>query len=333
MNKPTNPNVVVPAQFATNGVKIGFTQEKIESGFSNSAADVLAGDNLNQFIDDVYKSITYSNAGVADLYKSAVIYDGAETYRANDIVFNVNNGSVTLYRSLANNNTGNPLTDNTKWSQVQLGADILNLVQPIGSPVFMAKNAFPDGLDAANSSYIWLNGAAVSRTTYASLFDVYGTTYGIGDGSTTFNLPNASSRYIYCDTSFGYISAGIPNLGLSTQSNGSHSHGKGTLRVRGSIKSTDTREAIIYADTLATTGVFEVGDTKTNFPAFSTSGTGTVRQGIYLDTDYNNGNGFTGSTASAGSHTHTINASNSLYGASNSLQVAGLKFKVCTRWR
>jgi hypothetical protein len=40
----------------------------------------------------------------------------------------------------------------------------------------------------------WLsaNGAAISRTTYATLFAVYGTTYGIGDGSTTFNLPSCS---------------------------------------------------------------------------------------------------------------------------------------------
>lgn len=34
------------------------------------------------------------------------------------------------------------------------------------------------------------NGAAVSRTTYASLFAIIGTTFGVGDGSTTFNVPN-----------------------------------------------------------------------------------------------------------------------------------------------
>lgn len=34
------------------------------------------------------------------------------------------------------------------------------------------------------------NGSAVSRTTYASLFAVIGTAFGVGDGSTTFNLPN-----------------------------------------------------------------------------------------------------------------------------------------------
>ena len=33
-------------------------------------------------------------------------------------------------------------------------------------------------------------GAAVSRTTYSALFAIVGTTYGAGDGSSTFNLPN-----------------------------------------------------------------------------------------------------------------------------------------------
>ena len=40
------------------------------------------------------------------------------------------------------------------------------------------------------------NGAAVSRTTYAALFAVIGTTYGAGDGSTTFNLPELRGEFI-----------------------------------------------------------------------------------------------------------------------------------------
>lgn len=42
----------------------------------------------------------------------------------------------------------------------------------------------------------WLlcDGQAVSRTTYSLLFNVIGTTFGVGDGSTTFNLPNATGR-------------------------------------------------------------------------------------------------------------------------------------------
>ena len=54
---------------------------------------------------------------------------------------------------------------------------------PAGSVVQFARNTAPTG---------WLkaNGAAVSRTTYATLFSAIGTTFGVGDGSTTFNLPD-----------------------------------------------------------------------------------------------------------------------------------------------
>jgi microcystin-dependent protein len=54
---------------------------------------------------------------------------------------------------------------------------------PAGSRAIWSGGAVPAG---------WLacNGAAVSRTTYANLFAAIGTTYGAGDGSTTFNLPN-----------------------------------------------------------------------------------------------------------------------------------------------
>ena len=54
---------------------------------------------------------------------------------------------------------------------------------PAGSVVQFARNSAPTG---------WLkaNGAAVSRTTYATLFSAIGTTFGVGDGSTTFNLPD-----------------------------------------------------------------------------------------------------------------------------------------------
>jgi microcystin-dependent protein len=44
------------------------------------------------------------------------------------------------------------------------------------------------------TGYLACNGAAVSRTTYAALFAVIGTTWGAGDGSTTFNVPDFQGR-------------------------------------------------------------------------------------------------------------------------------------------
>lgn len=63
------------------------------------------------------------------------------------------------------------------------------------------------------SGSIAAGGQAISRTKYADLYRVYGTTYGDGDGSTTFNVPNAHHRAL-----FGYAPAGdaTPRLTLAT---------------------------------------------------------------------------------------------------------------------
>ena len=60
---------------------------------------------------------------------------------------------------------------------------------PIGAVFYFAANTAPTG-------FLKANGAAVSRTTYAALFAITGTTYGAGDGSTTFNVPDLRGEFI-----------------------------------------------------------------------------------------------------------------------------------------
>src|SRR5690242_494962 len=50
------------------------------------------------------------------------------------------------------------------------------------------------GAASAPTGWLLCDGTAVSRATYATLFGVIGTTYGTGDGSTTFNLPDFRGR-------------------------------------------------------------------------------------------------------------------------------------------
>jgi microcystin-dependent protein len=64
-----------------------------------------------------------------------------------------------------------------------------NIAVVTGSIIWVAYNTAPAG-------YLKANGAAVSRSTYATLFSAIGTTFGSGDGSTTFNLPNIRGRFI-----------------------------------------------------------------------------------------------------------------------------------------
>lgn len=60
-------------------------------------------------------------------------------------------------------------------------------ISPSGAVTQYAGSSAPTG-------WLLCDGSAVSRTTYAVLFAVIGTTYGVGDGSTTFNLPNLKGR-------------------------------------------------------------------------------------------------------------------------------------------
>ena len=64
--------------------------------------------------------------------------------------------------------------------------DIVNRSE-VGAIKPWTKAAAPDG-------YLLCNGGAVSRTTYADLFAVISTTYGAGDGSSTFNVPNLQGK-------------------------------------------------------------------------------------------------------------------------------------------
>jgi len=56
------------------------------------------------------------------------------------------------------------------------------------------------GTGTAPTGWLLCTGTAVSRTTYAALFAVIGTTFGVGDGSTTFNVPNYTNRMPYGTT-------------------------------------------------------------------------------------------------------------------------------------
>lgn len=62
---------------------------------------------------------------------------------------------------------------------------------PAGAVRYFALNSPPTG-------WIKANGAAISRTTYSALFSAIGTTFGSGNGSTTFNLPDLRGEFIRC---------------------------------------------------------------------------------------------------------------------------------------
>ena len=78
----------------------------------------------------------------------------------------------------------------------------VNAVNPAGAIIMYGAASAPTG-------YLKCDGSNVSRSTYADLFTAIGTTYGIGDGSLTFGIPNLESRFpIGYDGGSSYALAG-----------------------------------------------------------------------------------------------------------------------------
>jgi microcystin-dependent protein len=65
---------------------------------------------------------------------------------------------------------------------------VANQLIPIGGVIDFPSATPP------NANFLLANGQAIGRVQYASLFTLIGTTFGIGDGSTTFNIPNYTDR-------------------------------------------------------------------------------------------------------------------------------------------
>ena len=92
-----------------------------------------------------------------------------------------------------------PNGDNSKkLANTEFIQALANILVPIGCVQAYAGNTLPNG-------WLLCDGSAVSRTDYAELYAVIGTTYGAGDGTDTFNLPNLTDKFIQG-------SAGLPNI-------------------------------------------------------------------------------------------------------------------------
>ena len=150
----------------------------------------------------------------------------------------------------------------------------------------------------APSGWLICNGQAVSRITYAALYAVIGTTYGAGDGSTTFNVPNLVNRTVRGSNSLGKT-GGADTVTLTTAQMPAHTHGVGTLATNNTGAHTHTTSMDVY--------YYNV-----------TSGMG-IAPGAYSSSfGYATG---TTTSSSAGEHTHTISGSTASVGSGSAVTI------------
>jgi len=151
--------------------------------------------------------------------------------------------------------------DGTAWN-LKSTAATTNDSMPIGAIMWFANTTTtPPGWLAAD-------GSNVSRTTYAALFAVIGTTYGVGDGSTTFTLPTISATtgkyYVRYTTALGTqttTSLSTAPVGTMLDWPTTSSYPTGYLRADGTAVSRTS-----YADLFALIGTtYGIGDNSTTF--------------------------------------------------------------------
>lgn len=187
---------------------------------------IIASDNV--FYQCVAENGPSTSAGVqpvtnADYWEKLVpdisVMTGASSSAA---------GTAGLVPAPAQNQQKNFLTGAGTWqaiattTQAQAGTDdsapmtalkvkqaideFVNTI-PTGTILPFAGNSIPSG-------FVACNGAEVSRSTYSTLYSVIGTTYGNGNGSTTFNLPSVEdNRFLeFSSTRGAKRNAGLPNI-------------------------------------------------------------------------------------------------------------------------
>ena len=175
-----------------------------------------------------------STVSIPNGYIATVFGDGTNFYSANTTsagsfnvsgtltaagVADVGNLSVsgtTTLTGTATAPTVTPSTDSsTKIATTAFVASAITSAVITGTISMWPASSAPTG-------YLVCDGSAVSRTTYAALYAIVGTTFGSGDGSTTFNLPNYTNRMPY-GTTIG-ATGGSATTTLSTANLPAHTH-------------------------------------------------------------------------------------------------------------
>lgn len=225
--------------------------------------------------------------GIDELYNSGIpSYDETRTYNNQSIVKDFDeDDNLILYKSLVNSNSGNLLSNETYWKKIELNKKEQT---NIGNPILTLSSTLGE-------NEIWLEGATVSRTTYSNLFSIYGTTYGAGDGSTTFKLPDFKNKAVWGANTFGTLSAGLPNIS-------------------GHMGFTGTLDEFKRSDY---TGPFYR----------ATSASGAYRWWFNANTNGESG------TSTRPTATFDASRANSIYGKSTTVQPAAIKVRVKTKYR
>jgi len=217
------------------------------SGTYTKVNTFVAGNSItaaghNQNFDDIASEITNSVAADGQTSMTGPLKASSGTAAAPSLTFGSDPDSG-IYRAGSNNIgvsvNGAKVLDVATTGLTVTGTVEGTAVKQSGFALLPVGVIFPYGASSPPAGYLNCDGSPVSRTTYAALFAVIGTSYGAGDGSTTFRVPELRGRVpagreavatLLTATHFGGDSTvlgatgGLESHTLTTAQLASHSH-------------------------------------------------------------------------------------------------------------
>ena len=180
------------------------------------------------------------------------------------------------------------------------GVDYLGPTSMAGIVAYFPVRFLPDGTtDAIPKGWLRCDGSAYSRTTYARLFDIIGETYGSGNGSTTFNVPNLYNYFIrgwdgvsaFNTVQYDQVGKHVHDLTGMTEPESDHTHSRGNMNITGNV-------SLIVGSFYKSSGAFStsIGTTA--------AGGGVVQNSPNLSFDASKS--WTGVTSAGSAHRHSL---------------------------
>lgn len=215
----------------------GFIYSTIDAAVFGAGVTTITTVNDSGTLDAGLSTVAYGLISADDTSFPFVALGAANTINLTDD----GTTNASHYLTFAGGTAGQEAlkTDTAKLAYNPYTGDLSGQAQ-VGDVKYTARSSAPSG---------WLkaNGAAVSRSTYAALFAVVGTTYGVGDGATTFNLPDLRGEFLRGWDDARGVDSGRA-LG-SAQADAFKAHNHGTHKYSGSLTgSTEYSSNLKYMD-------------------------------------------------------------------------------------
>ncbi|QPF93788.1 phage tail protein [Bradyrhizobium commune] len=298
---------------ATADSTINWAEGQSPSSVNDSARAMMAA--IAKYRDDIAGAIVTSGTNTAYVVNSYQVFQSLSQLNGQVIAFTphaTNGATVTInvdglgakpLRSAPGGELpAGTIIQGTPYAALYNNGDAAFYLMgffnnPYNMPIGCCIDFF--GAIAPNSSFVLAYGQGISRTAYSTLFSMFGTTYGVGDGSTTFNIPDLRGRIIAGRDDMGgsaasrltssYFGGSASNLGavggseshtLTTAQLASHvhansltdlghQHGGGQASVQTAFGGTNSGAQVTWGGTAQNTSSATTGITITNASAGS----------------------------------------------------------------